>query len=142
MSRDKHNFLQVLDAADGARAIDWEGQHQSALHTSALLFDIDYDGIQDILVATYDGDVVAFKDTVSLQQSWLARTITYADAVAALQGEALSLAHSFFVPPLKVRKDWYEGLNPDPIDHSHPDVGNNVDVEATDDAQVRLPVLQ
>lgn len=55
---------QVLDGADGARATDWEGQHQSALHTSALLFDIDFDGIQDILVATYDGDVLAFKDTV------------------------------------------------------------------------------
>ena len=55
---------QVLDAADGARATDWEGQHQSALHTSALLFDIDFDGIQDILIATYDGDVLAFKDTV------------------------------------------------------------------------------
>lgn len=59
--------LQVLDAADGARATDWEGQHQSALHTSPLLFDVDYDGIQDILIATYDGDIMAFKDTVSIQ---------------------------------------------------------------------------
>ena len=58
---------QVLDAADGARATEWEGQHQSALHTSALLFDIDFDGIQDILIATYDGDVLAFKDTVRLK---------------------------------------------------------------------------
>ncbi|KAA6427087.1 MAG: defective in exine formation DEX1, partial [Trebouxia sp. A1-2] len=105
------NQLEVLDGADGARATDWEGQHQSALHTSALLFDIDFDGIQDILVATYDGDVLAFKDT----------------------GEALSLAHSFFVPPLKVRKDWYEGLNPDPTDHSHPDVGNIADAQALED---------
>ncbi|KAL0053870.1 hypothetical protein WJX82_000436 [Trebouxia sp. C0006] len=103
--------LEVLDAADGARATDWEGQHQSALHTSALLFDIDFDGIQDILIATYDGDVLAFKDT----------------------GEALSLAHSFFVPPLKVRKDWFEGLNPDPTDHSHPDVGNIADAQALED---------
>ncbi|DBA92804.1 TPA: hypothetical protein ACH3X1_002991 [Trebouxia sp. C0004] len=105
------NQLEVLDAADGARATDWEGQHQSALHTSALLFDIDFDGIQDILIATYDGDVLAFKDT----------------------GEALSLAHSFFVPPLKVRKDWFEGLNPDPTDHSHPDVGNIADAQALED---------
>ena len=58
-------MVQVLDAADGSRATDWDGQHQSALHTSPLLFDIDYDGVQDILVATYDGDIVAFKDTVS-----------------------------------------------------------------------------
>jgi hypothetical protein len=26
------------------------------------------------------------------------------------------------VPRRKVRKDWYVGLNPDPVDRSHPDV--------------------
>jgi len=56
-----------------------------------------------------------------------------------MQGEALSLAHSFFVPPLKVRKDWYEGLNPDPTDHSHPDVGNIADAQALEDNEVNLP---
>ena len=66
-ARVQHVVTQVLDAADGARATEWEGQHQSALHTSALLFDIDFDGIQDILIATYDGDVLAFKDTVRLK---------------------------------------------------------------------------
>ena len=55
------------------------------------------------------------------------------------QGESLSLAHSFFVPPLKVRKDWYEGLNPDPIDHSHPDVGTRTDAQVTGDDQVNMP---
>lgn len=55
----------MLDAADGAKAAEWGGYHQSTLHTSPLLFDVDYDGIQDILVATYDGDVLAYKDTVS-----------------------------------------------------------------------------
>ena len=57
--------MQVVDAADGAKATDWEGHHHSTLHTSPLLFDIDYDGIQDILIATYDGEVMGFKDTVS-----------------------------------------------------------------------------
>ena len=61
---------------------------------------------------------------------------------ASSQGEALSLGHSFFVPPLKVRKDWYEGLNPDPIDHSHPDVGTKTDAQVGEDGQVILPVLQ
>ena len=61
---------QVVDAKDGAKATDWEGQHQSTLHTSPLLFDIDYDGVQDILVATYDGEVLAFKDTVSANYGW------------------------------------------------------------------------
>lgn len=52
------------------------------------------------------------------------------------QGEALSLAHSFSVPPLKVRKDWYEGLNPDHVDHSHPDVGTKTDAQVVEDDQV------
>jgi hypothetical protein len=29
------------------------------------MYDIDSDGIQDVAVATYDGEVVFFKDTVS-----------------------------------------------------------------------------
>lgn len=29
------------------------------------------------------------------------------------------------VPRRKVRKDWYVGLNPDPVDRSHPDVHDN-----------------
>lgn len=57
------------------------------------------------------------------------------------QGESLSLAHSFFVPPLKVRRDWYEGLNPDPIDHSHPDVGTKSDAQMATDDQVNMPIL-
>lgn len=30
------------------------------------------------------------------------------------------------MPRLRVRKNWYVGLNPDPVDHSHPDVGNGL----------------
>ena len=59
----------MLDAGDGAKAAEWGGYHQSTLHTSPLLFDVDYDGVQDILVATYDGDILAFKDTVSMCQN-------------------------------------------------------------------------
>ena len=33
------------------------------------------------------------------------------------------------VPRLRVRKRWFEGLNPDPIDHTHPDAGNNADAQ-------------
>ena len=36
------------------------------------------------------------------------------------------------VPRRKVRKDWYVGLNPDPVDHSHPDVhDSSIAKEAT-----------
>ena len=34
------------------------------------------------------------------------------------------MSESLTVPRLKVRKFWYKGLNPDPNDHSHPDLGD------------------
>ena len=57
---------------DGAKASDdlWPAFHKSFVHTSPLLFDFDEDGILDILVATYNGEVLVIKDTVRvLQQS-------------------------------------------------------------------------
>lgn len=33
------------------------------------------------------------------------------------------MAEKLVVPRLRVRKDWYKGLNDDPIDHTHPDIG-------------------
>ena len=59
---------QVLEAADGAKAThdSWPAFHKSTVHTGPLLHDWDYDGILDILVATYDGEILAFKDTVRL----------------------------------------------------------------------------
>lgn len=49
-------------------------------------------------MATYDGEVIFFKDN----------------------GE--DLGKKLFVPRLRVRKNWYVGLNPDHVDHSHPDI--------------------
>jgi hypothetical protein len=37
------------------------------------------------------------------------------------QGEDAS--YPYYIPRLRVKRDWYKGLNPDPVDHSHPDVG-------------------
>jgi len=58
--------LQVVEGRDGAKARgdSWPAFHKSTVHTSPLLYDFDSDNIQDILVATYDGDVLFFKDTV------------------------------------------------------------------------------
>lgn len=42
-------------------------------------------------------------------------------ACLLLQGE--QLIERLYIPRLRVKKNWYVGLNPDPIDHSHPDVG-------------------
>ena len=38
-----------------------------------------------------------------------------------LQGEQLS--ETIAVPRLRVRRTWFVGVNPDPVDHSKPDVG-------------------
>lgn len=37
------------------------------------------------------------------------------------QGE--KLPETLKVPRLRLRKKWFVGINPDPVDHSHPDVG-------------------
>ena len=55
---------QVLEGADGAQAAGWPAFHKSKVHASPLLYDVDGDGVQDILVPTYDGEVLAFRDTV------------------------------------------------------------------------------
>ena len=34
------------------------------------------------------------------------------------------MTESFTVGRLKVRRDWYQGLAADPVDHVHPDVGD------------------
>ncbi|CAL8462321.1 g1854 [Coccomyxa elongata] len=101
------HYVEVLDGMDGAKASDdsWPAFHESFVHTSPLLFDFDEDGILDILIATYNGEVLVIKDT----------------------GEVL--AEKLVVPRLRVRKDWYKGLDPDPIDHSHPDVGIRPDAQ-------------
>ncbi len=39
------------------------------------------------------------------------------------------LAEKLVVPRLRVRKDWYKGLDDDPTDHSHPDVGIRPDAQ-------------
>ncbi|KAL4443840.1 hypothetical protein ABPG75_011577 [Micractinium tetrahymenae] len=93
-----HN-LEVFEGRDGAKMPDFEAFHSSNAHTSPLLYDIDLDGVPDILLATYDGNILFFKDT----------------------GE--EAAQRLTVPRLRVRQDWHKGLNPDHVDHSHPDVG-------------------
>lgn len=44
-----------------------------------------------------------------------------------LQGEILG--EKLIVPRLRVRKDWYQNLAPDPTDHTHPDLGINPDAQ-------------
>lgn len=127
---------------DGAKASDdsWPAFRKSFVHTSPLLFDFDEDGILDILIATYNGEVLVIKDTVRAlnndvgvstapcQEHAAGNPMLYMLSVTVLiQGEVL--AEKLVVPRLRVRKDWYKGLDPDPIDHSHPDVGIRPDAQ-------------
>lgn len=43
------------------------------------------------------------------------------------------------VPRLRVRKDWYKGLDDDPIDHTHPDIGLRPDAQ---DGSTGLPLTE
>ncbi len=45
---------------------DFEASHASTAHTSPLMYDIDFDGVPDIVLATYNGEILFFKDTVRL----------------------------------------------------------------------------
>ena len=58
----------MVEGADGAKAAhdSWPAFHKSTVHASPLLHDWDFDGILDILVATYDGEIRVFKDTVRI----------------------------------------------------------------------------
>lgn len=56
----------MLEASDGSQAAGWPAFHKSKVHASPLLHDLDADGVQDILVSTYDGQVLGFRDTVWL----------------------------------------------------------------------------
>jgi hypothetical protein len=33
-----------------------------------MLYDVDFDGVRDIMLATYDGEVLFFKDTVKSEK--------------------------------------------------------------------------
>lgn len=64
--------IQALDGEDGARAADgaWPAFHRSTAHTSPLAHDVDYDGVLDLLIATYDGEILAIRDTARLDSCW------------------------------------------------------------------------
>lgn len=92
------HYLEVLEGSDGDKLPGWPAFHQSNVHSSPLLYDIDKDGTREIVLATYNGVVNFFRISGYMMMDKLE------------------------VPRRKVRKDWHVGLNPDPVDRSHPDV--------------------
>lgn len=41
--------------------LGWPAFHQSSVHSSPLLYDIDKDGVREIALATYNGEVLFFR---------------------------------------------------------------------------------
>ncbi|KAE8697722.1 Protein DEFECTIVE IN EXINE FORMATION 1 [Hibiscus syriacus] len=78
------HYLEVLEGSDGDKMPD---------------------GVREIALATYNGEVLFFR------------------ASGYLMTDKLE------VPRIKVRKDWYVGLHPDPVDRSHPDVHDDSLIE-------------
>nr|CAD1822120.1 unnamed protein product [Ananas comosus var. bracteatus] len=92
------HYLEVLEGSDGDKLPGWPAFHQSTVHSSPLLYDIDKDGTREIALATYNGVINFFRVS------------------------GYMMADKLEVPRRKVRKNWYVGLHPDPVDRSHPDV--------------------
>lgn len=49
----QNNLLHVF--------LGWPAFHQSTVHSSPLLYDIDKDGVREIALATYNGEVLFFR---------------------------------------------------------------------------------
>ncbi|XP_068341041.1 protein DEFECTIVE IN EXINE FORMATION 1-like [Pyrus communis] len=92
------HYLEVLEGADGDKHPGWPAFHQSTVHASPLLHDIDKDGVREITLATYNGEVLFFRVS------------------------GYMMLDKLVVPRRKVKKNWYGGLHPDPVDRTHPDV--------------------
>lgn len=109
------HYLEVLEGSDGDKMPGWPAFHQSTVHSSPLLYDIDKDGVREIALATYNGEVLFFRVSGYLMSDKLE------------------------VPRRKVRKNWYVGLNPDPVDRSHPDVHDD---QLVQDATIKNSLSQ
>ncbi|KDP24492.1 hypothetical protein JCGZ_25056 [Jatropha curcas] len=109
------HYLEVLEGSDGDKMPGWPAFHQSTVHASPLLYDIDKDGVREIALATYNGEVLFFRVS------------------------GYMMTEKLVVPRRSVKKDWHVGLNPDPVDRSHPDVH---DEQLISEAAGKKPVSQ
>ncbi|KAJ6303574.1 hypothetical protein OIU77_017453 [Salix suchowensis] len=103
------HYLEALEGSDGEKIPGWPAFHQSTVHASPLLYDIDKDGVREIALATYNGEVLFFRVS------------------------GYMMTDKLEVPRRRVKKNWYVGLDQDPVDRSHPDVHDDqLVLEATE----------
>ena len=53
-----------MEGFTGGKPPGWPALHESQSHVSPLMYDIDMDGTPDIMLPTYNGHVLFFKDVV------------------------------------------------------------------------------
>ena len=82
-------YAEVVDGADGHEMPGWPyAFSHSTFHASPLNFDVDGDGVDEMLLLTFDAEVVFLNE----------------------RGLPLR-GRGFKLPKLRVRKEWYEGLH-------------------------------
>jgi hypothetical protein len=54
----RFDFIQIILLLG---FLGWPAFHQSTVHSSPLLYDIDKDGVREIALATYNGEVLFFR---------------------------------------------------------------------------------
>ena len=59
------HYLEVLEGVDGEKLPGWPSFHKSSAHTSPIVYDGDGDGMKEILLATYNGEILYFKSVPS-----------------------------------------------------------------------------
>ncbi|KAF8402711.1 hypothetical protein HHK36_010799 [Tetracentron sinense] len=106
------HYLEVLEGSDGDKMPGWPAFHQSTVHSSPLMYDIDKDGVREIALATYNGEVLFFR----------------------VSGYMMS--DKLEIPRRKVHRDWYVGLQSDPVDRSHPDVKDDLLIQEAADMKL------
>lgn len=68
--------------------LGWPAFHQSTAHSSPLLYDIDKDGVREIALATYNGEVLFFR--------WLSFSFFFFSSFASIYELPLPNAWSAF----------------------------------------------
>ena len=82
-------YLDVLEGEDGDHLPGWPFPLEHAhFHSSPLLWDADADGVDDLLYSTFNGELIVLQEDGTPMHG-----------------------HTYQLPPLRVRRDWYEGLD-------------------------------
>ena len=105
-------YLDVLEGKGGDHLPGWPfALDYSHFHASPLLWDADADGVTDLLFTSFNGEIFVMKEDGTPMHD-----------------------HTHRLPPLRVRRDWYEGLEEATL--QHPDEGQGfVDEDPEDPAE-------